>query len=282
MAIHNHGSGNGVVVSVDKHGHFEKTRVHRPQAPPQSSLLHVIIDTLLPKFILEVCGAAGAVWGFSECIGLRTIDNNWFWRPLSLLVAVVFGMRWWMLYVEPLQQESHKAVDDDAMAWDKMTSTLSTIDSDTCSSSSSSSSPCTTHRNSRSNTPLHSRASSLVSSLFSGRGGEDELSSLISNAFSPPQQQQRGGGGTTFYGGGGREHPYRRSLSLDVENQMTTIHSTCTTMNTMNMNIPPLPPKAAASMHTVCTPPRPTTTTNTTPSSHNRKDFRRRHSLELE
>ena len=46
------------------------------------------------KLILEVFGSAGAVWGFSEAIGIRTADTNVYWRPTALLVGVVFWARW--------------------------------------------------------------------------------------------------------------------------------------------------------------------------------------------
>lgn len=48
----------------------------------------------LNKFILDVIGSAGAVWGFSEVVGLRTEGTVWFWRPVALLVGVVFLIRW--------------------------------------------------------------------------------------------------------------------------------------------------------------------------------------------
>ena len=46
------------------------------------------------KFVLEVLGAAGAVWGCSEAIGWRTSKTLWFWRPFALLIGLVFGIRW--------------------------------------------------------------------------------------------------------------------------------------------------------------------------------------------
>ena len=47
-----------------------------------------------PKLILEVMGAAGAVWGFSEIVGLRTPATLWFWRPCAETVGVVFFVRY--------------------------------------------------------------------------------------------------------------------------------------------------------------------------------------------
>ncbi|VEU37302.1 unnamed protein product [Pseudo-nitzschia multistriata] len=48
------------------------------------------------KLVLEVFGAGGAVWGFSEVCGFRTesVESTRFWRKLSLATAVVFGVRW--------------------------------------------------------------------------------------------------------------------------------------------------------------------------------------------
>ena len=46
------------------------------------------------KFVLEVLGGAGAVWGSSEAMGLRTSRNVWFFRPLALAVGTVFLIRW--------------------------------------------------------------------------------------------------------------------------------------------------------------------------------------------
>lgn len=56
--------------------------------------------TFLVKFVLEVLGGGGAIWGFSEACGLRTPNNAvWLWRPLALGTAVLFGLRWlWQLH----------------------------------------------------------------------------------------------------------------------------------------------------------------------------------------
>ena len=36
----------------------------------------------------------GAIWGFSEAIGLRTASNVWFWRPCALTIGAIFFARW--------------------------------------------------------------------------------------------------------------------------------------------------------------------------------------------
>lgn len=46
------------------------------------------------KFILEVMGGGGAIWGSSEVVRLRDSDTVWFWRPASKLVVLVFGITW--------------------------------------------------------------------------------------------------------------------------------------------------------------------------------------------
>lgn len=52
-------------------------------------------ECLLVKFVLEVCGACGAVWGFSELVGLHTeYTKESIWRPLALAVGAIFALRW--------------------------------------------------------------------------------------------------------------------------------------------------------------------------------------------
>ena len=46
------------------------------------------------KFLLQVCGAAGAVWGASETTGLRHPLNREWWRIAAWVTTVLFGMRW--------------------------------------------------------------------------------------------------------------------------------------------------------------------------------------------
>ncbi len=53
-------------------------------------LLHIFTADL----ILQVFGGAGAIWGFSEVLGLRTPDTLWFWRPTAQFIGAVFFARW--------------------------------------------------------------------------------------------------------------------------------------------------------------------------------------------
>jgi len=53
-----------------------------------------VVRIFLPKFVLEVMGGTGAIWGFSEAIGWRNIETIWFWRPVALAVGFLFFVRW--------------------------------------------------------------------------------------------------------------------------------------------------------------------------------------------
>mmetsp|Transcript_14365 Transcript_14365/g.20384 ORF Transcript_14365/g.20384 Transcript_14365/m.20384 type:complete len:129 (+) Transcript_14365:198-584(+) len=53
-------------------------------------LLHIFTADL----ILQVFGGAGAIWGFSEVLGLRTPETVWFWRPTAQFIGAVFFARW--------------------------------------------------------------------------------------------------------------------------------------------------------------------------------------------
>jgi uncharacterized membrane protein len=57
-------------------------------------LLRDFTRTFLPRLILEVFGGAGAIWGFSEAVGLRHPSTIWFWRPAALTVGGLFLIRW--------------------------------------------------------------------------------------------------------------------------------------------------------------------------------------------
>ena len=68
----------------------------RHQSPlPTISTIHInnreklirLLQIFSAKLVLEVCGGGGAIWGFSEAIGLRTTSNVWFWRPVALLTV---------------------------------------------------------------------------------------------------------------------------------------------------------------------------------------------------
>jgi hypothetical protein len=66
------------------------------------NLLHIFGANL----ILQVFGGAGAVWGFSEVIGLRTPETVWLWRPVAQFVGAVFFARWILELDAHLKEEN--------------------------------------------------------------------------------------------------------------------------------------------------------------------------------
>jgi len=46
------------------------------------------------RFVLEVLGSGGAVWGCTEAIGIRTTDNHEWWRYCAQAATIVFFVRW--------------------------------------------------------------------------------------------------------------------------------------------------------------------------------------------
>eukprot|EP00571_Detonula_confervacea_P013581 CAMPEP_0172311700 /NCGR_PEP_ID=MMETSP1058-20130122/15593_1 /TAXON_ID=83371 /ORGANISM="Detonula confervacea, Strain CCMP 353" /LENGTH=107 /DNA_ID=CAMNT_0013024973 /DNA_START=207 /DNA_END=530 /DNA_ORIENTATION=- len=58
------------------------------------------------KLVLEVFGGAGAIWGFSEAVGLRVATNIWFWRPCALTVGTIFFARWIMQMQDCILEEN--------------------------------------------------------------------------------------------------------------------------------------------------------------------------------
>jgi len=63
------------------------------QAEKREKILHML-HIFTSDLILQVFGGAGAIWGFSEVIGLRTPETVWFWRPFASFVGAVFFARW--------------------------------------------------------------------------------------------------------------------------------------------------------------------------------------------
>mmetsp|Transcript_14372 Transcript_14372/g.17333 ORF Transcript_14372/g.17333 Transcript_14372/m.17333 type:complete len:127 (-) Transcript_14372:46-426(-) len=60
------------------------------------------------RLVLEVFGATGAIWGFSEALGLRIDETNYFWRPIALSFGVIFFIRW-CLQVESFLSETKQS-----------------------------------------------------------------------------------------------------------------------------------------------------------------------------
>jgi hypothetical protein len=63
--------------------------------------LHFVFECLV-KLNLEVFGAGGAVWGFSDACALRNAHNNETWRLAALVTGGVFFLRWCLYIVQHL------------------------------------------------------------------------------------------------------------------------------------------------------------------------------------
>lgn len=59
-----------------------------------SCLYKQLFEVYGPKFVLEVLGSSGAVWGSSEVFGLRNEETREFWRHSAIIVGIVFLSRW--------------------------------------------------------------------------------------------------------------------------------------------------------------------------------------------
>lgn len=53
-----------------------------------------LVQEFSARFVLQVLGGAGAIWGFSEVLTLRNSATVFFWRPCALAFGVVFFIRW--------------------------------------------------------------------------------------------------------------------------------------------------------------------------------------------
>ena len=47
----------------------------------------------LVKFVLDVMGSIGAIWGVAECLTIRNNQNNNYWRISALTVGAIFFVR---------------------------------------------------------------------------------------------------------------------------------------------------------------------------------------------
>jgi hypothetical protein len=62
-------------------------------------------EAITVKLILEVFGAVGACWGFSEIATWRNPDTTYVWRPISLAMGALFFVGWIMQLVKFIQSE---------------------------------------------------------------------------------------------------------------------------------------------------------------------------------
>lgn len=82
------------------------------------SSIHIIlillrwIDAFIVTLILEVFGAVGAVWGFSEIVTVRNPKNNKVWRSISAAVGLVFLVRWSIHLIKFVQSEHDSVADE--------------------------------------------------------------------------------------------------------------------------------------------------------------------------
>lgn len=66
------------------------------------------LEIFFARLVLEVLGAAGAIWGFSEAVGFRTSLTVWFWRPASLFTGAVFFFRWLLQIRDFMKDHRHE------------------------------------------------------------------------------------------------------------------------------------------------------------------------------
>lgn len=75
-----------------------------------------LLQTFAAKLVLEVFGAGGAIWGFSEVCGLRTtnLESIRFWRSAAITVAFLFGVRWFRQFQTAISTllQKHQATSD--------------------------------------------------------------------------------------------------------------------------------------------------------------------------
>ena len=83
--------------------------VYRRAGRLQDELINILglIPYLCTKFLLEVCGAAGAVWGSTEVYLLRNEQTIEFWRWICYIVFVAFLIRWYWHGKHFLEQERY-------------------------------------------------------------------------------------------------------------------------------------------------------------------------------
>jgi hypothetical protein len=60
---------------------------------------------LLLRLILEVIGAAGAIWGGSEVVRLRNADNKELWRWISIVIGILSFFRFITLHIPQKEDE---------------------------------------------------------------------------------------------------------------------------------------------------------------------------------
>ena len=99
----------------------QRRRRLRPPPPPPAALQSArscleLMLTFGAKFVLEVLGGAGAVWGSSEVLLLRTSANVHVWRPISIFFGSLFFLRWCSQFATALRQAFQKRQREDCIS----------------------------------------------------------------------------------------------------------------------------------------------------------------------
>ena len=81
------------IFKTDTNNSLDRNAIMAKQTEKREKILHML-HIFTSDLILQVFGGAGAIWGFSEVIGLRTPETVWFWRPFASFVGAVFFARW--------------------------------------------------------------------------------------------------------------------------------------------------------------------------------------------
>mmetsp|Transcript_16604 Transcript_16604/g.40390 ORF Transcript_16604/g.40390 Transcript_16604/m.40390 type:complete len:198 (+) Transcript_16604:52-645(+) len=75
---------------------------------PKAQLL---FEKYAPKFVLEVLGSSGAVWGSAEVLGFRNDETQGFWRHCAIMIGIIFFVRWTrQIYDEDISSANATAV----------------------------------------------------------------------------------------------------------------------------------------------------------------------------
>ena len=72
-----------------------------------------LIPLFLARMNLEVFGAAGAIWGFTEVCTIRNPITQELWRCLSLVVGVIFFIRFILRQIDFIKKEVLPNTDDE-------------------------------------------------------------------------------------------------------------------------------------------------------------------------
>ena len=79
-------------------------------SPIQDSFAsHILFDwfeIFVIKVILEVLGAVGAIWGFSQLVFLRTEKSIEFWRVVAISTMIGFAARWFIIMMQFTRSEN--------------------------------------------------------------------------------------------------------------------------------------------------------------------------------